>query len=259
MRLLLNQAPADGGGVAQVQASPNPPVQQAANPEPVAQPQAQPNGFVQIPATQLQQFIEAQAKANQLQSERAEQERLAQEKLTQAHIAKGEAEAAVKAVRGQLETDLNAARTATAEVEKRAKGYALRSELATILAGYSLNDGASTQLMTLLTPSLEVHPEGDGYVVRTGTYQSAADFVKATLARPDYAHFLRPSTQGGSGAGNSHIAPPPQEAGVQQPLDFQTAIIARFNQDQANRKQSIYEGFGLGRRPLNPIVQQKNN
>ncbi len=53
--------------------------------------------------------------------------------------------------------------------------------------------GTTDQLTSILRGQLQVEAQGDSYVVRTPAFVSATDYVAATLAKPEFAHFLRPA------------------------------------------------------------------
>ncbi len=82
--------------------------------------------------------------------------------------------------------------------ERDCKVALKEKELATALTGRPIVPGAASQLVTLWRDELEVIDEGDQLRVVTREGKPVADAVSSWLARPEYAHFCRPSSRGGS-------------------------------------------------------------
>ncbi len=253
VRFLLNPDPAAGGGVTAPPAAPPAAPAAPAQTPPAAAPAAP--QMVTIPMDQLQTLMALPARITQLETEKAAQIRAEQEKATQALIAKGQAEEAVKVTRAQLEADVTRERTEKESERGRARAYARDRELALALAGHPLNVGAAEQLQQLLASQLEAHAEGNGYVVRTATFQSAKDFVAGVLAKPEYAHFLRATGAGGTGAGGgsqSGPTPPGTTAPATPVNNLGEYVIQQYQQRQQAAPQDPRTAIGLpfGMKPV---------
>jgi hypothetical protein len=224
-RLLLNQTPPEGTG------GNTPPPAPAPAPAP-------PNpAVVTIPWEQFQQFQQAGQTLSQVQAAAAQAERDRVQALADKQAAEGQWKTAAQTLRDTHAGELKAAQDMGAGWEKRARTFARDTEVLGVLSGFKLNPGAAPQLMKLLGGALEAHPEGEGFAVRTATFQSAADYFKAELAKPEYAHFLAPSTQGGAGGGGG--TPPPNPANPGAPANLGEAVAAAFKAQQASGPQPI--------------------
>jgi hypothetical protein len=218
-------------------------------------PATEPAQNVTISQEQLQQFVAAQAQLAQMQSEQRQREEAAQEEQARLLAAKGETEKALQTIQQQSEARLKAETDQRLRTEDRAKRYALDNELQKALAMHPLVPGTVDQLAAILRPQLQVEAQGDSYSVRTPAFVSAIDHVAATLAKPEFAHFLRPQGTGGTaGTGASQSAPTPSAnpAPPAQPKNFGEAIILQMqdiakNKQQVNPATDMSKGFGLGR------------
>jgi hypothetical protein len=155
---------------------------------------------VTIPLEQLQTFTSIQARLAQMESEQRSRDEAARAEQVKLLAQKGEIEKALQVQREEAQKQLDSERANRASVEERSKRYALDGEVSRVLASQPLVPGGAEQLTQLWRNQFVVEAQGDGYAVRTPTYQSVADFVSSQLARPEYAHFVRPSTTGGVGA-----------------------------------------------------------
>jgi len=217
---------------------------------------ADPPATVPISQEQLQQFMAAQTRLTQLETEARQREEAAQAEAARLLAAKGQVEDALRTIQAQSEAKLRAENEARMRTEERAKRYALDNELSKALSMHPLLPGATDQLAAILRSQLQVEAQGDSYVVRTPTFVSAIDHVAATLSKPEFAHFLRPQSAGGAGAGGSTTAPTPpaNTPATQQPKNFGEAIILQI-QEIAKGKQAVdprvdmTKSFGLGRGP----------
>lgn len=242
MRLLLNPTAVEGGApVTAVAGAPAPVVQNphpaAVQPAPanqgsplnpagaptinyhIAAPGTAPDGrppvqapgtpqTVTIPLEQLQAFTNIQARLadheERMRRDTTENQRREAELLTQ----QGNLQEGLRQLREQSDRQLLEERNRAAEVQRRAEHFALDSELSRSLANENLVPGGVEQLSRLFRGEFVVEPQGNAFAVRTPTYQSVPDFIKAQLGRPEYSHFLRAQNPGGGTANGQ----PPQAA-----------------------------------------------
>jgi hypothetical protein len=196
---------------------------------------------VTIPVEQLNAFTSVQARLAQLESEQRSREAAAQQEQARILAQKGEVEDALRMVREQSEQQVQAERVKLQAIEERAKRYALEGELSRVLASQNLVPGGAEQLSRLWRQEFHVQAEGESFVVRTPTFQSVNEYAKTQLARPEYAHFVRSSNQGGTaGTTGGHQVPPTSPANVaplSQPKSMGEAVILHM--------QSIREKDGI--------------
>ena len=89
---------------------------------------------VTIPLEQIQAFTSMQARLAQLESEQRSREQSAQQEQARVLAEKGQVENALRMLRDQSEQQVQAERARLAQVEERAKRYALDGELSRALA-----------------------------------------------------------------------------------------------------------------------------
>jgi hypothetical protein len=240
--------------------TPNPtPAVQAGDVSPPAGAPAEQPQTVTIAVDQLQQFAQIQARLAQLESEQQQREEAAQAEQARLLAAKGQVEEALKSIQTQSEAKLRTEAEARLRTEERAKRYALDNELSKALAMHPILPGTADQLTTILRGQLQVQEEGDKYVVRTPTYVSAADHIAAMLAKPEFAHFLRPQSAGGTagtGATQAEPTPPANRAPDALPKTMGEAIILQIQAQQAAKgnqdsRTDMSQTFGLGK-PVRP-------
>jgi len=132
-----------------------------------------------------------------------------------------------------------------AEWERAFRGALRDREVATALVGRPLIPGAAAQLMKLWREEFDVHEDGGEFKVVDRQGRPAAKAVDAWLSGPDYAHFCRPSSQGGTAArgGGRPATPPPAPA----PKTLGEAALVRW-QEAAARVAGPSAPVGLGRR-----------
>jgi hypothetical protein len=227
----------------------------AATPAPAPAPQPQ---TVTIPLEQLQTFTSVQARLAQLEAEQRSRDEAARAEQVKLMAAKGEIENALRLQREEAQKQLDAERTAKVALEERAKRYALDGELSRVLASQPLVPGGAEQLTQLWRNQFTVEPQGDSFNVRTPTFQSVGDFVKAKLGAPEYSHFIRASNPGGGtagGAASGALAQPTPAANPAAPVEFKNfgeALIAQVKANQQERETlpigSPRESFGLRRK-----------
>lgn len=183
---------------------------------------------VTIPLEQLQAFTSIQARLAEMEAAQRTQQEAAQQEQARILAQKGEVENALRMLREQSEQTLGAERQRLVQVEERAKRYALDGEISRALATQNLVQGGAEQLSQLWRSQFVVDTQGDSFAVRTPTFQSVGEFVSQQLARPEYAHFVRASTQGGTATGQTIQAaqtPPAGPTPAPQPRNMGEAVI----------------------------------
>ncbi len=202
------------------------PATAAATPPPAAPVAPQ---TVTIPLEQLQAFTSIQARLaeHEEQTRRAAAE--AQRREAEVLAERGNLQDALRQLREQSEQQLQAERQKAVEVQQRAQQYALDSELSRALSGENLVPGGVEQLSRLFRGDFVVEPQGSAFQVRTPTYQSVPEYIKAQLGRPEYAHFLRAQNPGGGTASGQPTQTPPAAADpappAPQPRNMGEAVI----------------------------------
>ncbi|RUL89606.1 hypothetical protein [Tautonia sociabilis] len=131
--------------------------------------------------------------------------------------------------------------------ERACKTALKEKELAAALAGRPLVRGAAAQLIALWRDELEVVDEADRLRVRSRDGRSVEDAVASWLAGPDYSHFVRPASRGGTAppgdsrsASSAPAASPPRTLGETVLQQWREAV-------QASRRE-LGVPIGLGRR-----------
>lgn len=183
---------------------------------------------VTIPLEQLQAFTSIQARLAEMEAAQHAQREAAQQEQARILAQKGEVENALRMLRDQSEQTLNSERQRLVQIEERAKRYALEGEVSRALAAHNLVSGGAEQLAHLWRSQFVVDTQGDSFAVRTPTFQSVGDFVSQQLARPEYAHFIRASSQGGTATGQTIQAaqtPPASPTPAAQPRNMGEAVI----------------------------------
>ena len=129
---------------------------------------------------------------------------------------------------------------------ERAFRSALRDrEVATALVGKPLVAGAAAQLMKLWREEFDVYEDAGEFKVADRQGRPAAKAVDAWLSGPDFAHFCRPSSQGGTAVrGGGRPATPPA---APAPKTLGEAALLRW-QEAATRPAGPSAPIGLGRR-----------
>jgi hypothetical protein len=157
---------------------------------------------VTISTEQYQVLTGAVTRMAQMESEQRGREDAARLEQVNLMAQRGEVEKALRETREDAERRVNAERAQRDTIERQAKRYAVDGELNRILASQSnLVPNAAEQLVQLWRNQFQAEPQGETFVVRTPSAQSPGDFIAAQLALPQYAHFQRPASQGGTGGG----------------------------------------------------------
>jgi len=227
-------------------------------PTPAQQPQtvADPPKFVPVPLEEWTSLLKTREDLAKIQAQERDREAKTREDQLTAMAQKGQFENAFKELRDHSQKQLDAERGRLAEIETRAKRYALDGELARALASQPLVPGAPDQLTKLWRGEFVVEPHGDSFKVQSAAgFQSPADFVTAQLARPEYAHFIRAQNPGGGTAGTTggHQAAPTPAANAAlstegAPKNLSEAVILAMQgikKDSADPRLTPGVSFGL--------------
>jgi hypothetical protein len=195
-----------------------------------------PPGIVPVTQKQLEEYEGYKATVANMEADRQAAQSAAKEAELQAQMAKGQYTEALAQIRKANEDAVAAERNQRAMIEERAKKYALQKEVSQALASHNLVPGGAAQLADHWRDQFISEPAGDSYAVRTPQFQSVSDFVASQLAKQEYAHFLRSSTQGGVGinpaASTSAPAPQTVAAPPAEPKNFSEAIILQMQEIQ---------------------------
>lgn len=118
-------------------------------------------------------------------------------------------------------------------------------ELATALIDRPLVSGAAPQLIRLLREEFDVIEDGGEFKVSDRQGRPVGQAVAERLASPEYAHFRRPPSRGGTATpGASRVA---RAAEPPAPKTLGEAALARW-QEAATRGTPPTAPIGLGRR-----------
>lgn len=244
-RLLLNPAPAEGGGAPSAPA-PSPAPQPSATP-PAAPPT--PGAQITVSPDQYRAFLEAQNQLATLQAQQQAAIDAANAKAAQALIEKGEVEKGLERLRADSESKLQAEaerfRKLQGEYHGKVRNEALNGALAEFRS--RLQDGAEAVLMQLWANDFEVAPDHAGNLVvrdRT-TFRPAADVVKERLADARFGMFFKPSTQGGAGAVANAAGTVPTPTGQPQPQGVFAQFPGMAQQVQQIQQTGHKPAFGL--------------
>jgi hypothetical protein len=190
-----------------------------------------------VATVSAEQFATLQSQLADLQAKEATRQREAQEAQVKALEAEGKIRQAFDLQRQQSEAMLAAEKQQRAEVEARAKRYALDGELGRALASQPLVPGGAEQLTLLLRDHFVVEQAGSSFQVRTTDFRGVGDFIGAMLGRPEYAHFLRTQNpNGGTGAGSGSQSAPTGPTNTQppaEPKNFSEAILMQHAASKA--------------------------
>lgn len=192
-------------------------------------------------AEQFQALLGAQNELTQLRANQQAQQAQQVAETQKALLEKGQIQQAFDLYKGDVEPKLKQATETALKYRGQLQKAALESAVASAFAGVQfVSDEARAQALTIAAAQLEtVEAEGGAFVVRQpGTGLPAADFLKAALAGPGFAHFLKAGGQGGSGATKAPTFP------VEKPDDLPLA----FDPTAGNLLPKDQVGGGLGLR-----------
>jgi hypothetical protein len=108
------------------------------------------------------------------------------------------------------EQDLIQAQATIASMQDAARGQAKTQAIENALqARGDIVPGGTAQLVALLGPAVTIATGVDGkdQVVSVGDYRPVPQLIKDTLEKPEYAHFVRPSSNGSFPAASTSPAP----------------------------------------------------
>src|SRR5579875_527775 len=115
------------------------PVDNQGGPAPASpSPTATTQQTVTIPLEQLQAFTSIQARLAEMEAAQRSQQEAAQQEQARILAQKGEVENALRMLREQSEQSLNSERQRIAQIEERAKRYALDGEISRALTPHNL-------------------------------------------------------------------------------------------------------------------------
>jgi len=241
VRLLLNPNATDGGAgdaTPQTAAATTQATQQAAP----AQAQAATPQTVTLPADEYQRLYGAAA---QLSAMQAEQDRIQREAQQQAALA--------QAQRGEIQQALDALRQQSTEREqaltRRLHDREMSLAVAGSLAGVTFaNPFAAQQAQQLLASGLQVVDVNGSLEVRHAqTGLRASDFIAQQLKTPAFAHFLAPTTQGGTGNANADRTPQDGQQQAQKPTNLSMAMLDWIANQKRDEPQMA--GINIHRMP----------
>jgi len=203
-------------------------------------------------AVPMEEFLRFQEDRRIRLEQAAVQERLEREaaEAKAHHLAKtGEWEKGFAKQKEDYQSQLTKAEQNLAVTEARVKKYVTDSHLAMAMNGYEFTSpAAAQQFANLIRNELIAESQGDSYVVRTPTFESPAQLVAAKRQHPDYLHFFKASTQGGTANGPSSAAVQPPEPKAPepppQPKNFGEAIMFDI--------RAMQQGGGGGDPRMNP-------
>lgn len=182
--------------------------------------------LVTIAADQLQRYAADQARLRELE---AAQSRIAEE-AEQRRLAEVAQRQGAEQALAQQQAQVEAERQARLALQNRYLTRERDATLATALGGMPIRSPeAAQQVQTLLRDRFEARENADGSVnvVEVGTGRPAADVIREALGSPAFAHFLNPSTQGGSGANPGTPAPTTGQTAAPATLGQQLLAQAR--------------------------------
>jgi hypothetical protein len=220
--------------------------------------------YVPVSLSQLQmltanqtRLIELEERMNRDARERAQKE--AEDALQTRNLQEGIAQ-----LRKLKDDEVGAVQAKLVANEDRTRQYAKTSELTRALAEHQLMPGAVDQLRVILGPQLNVNPQGDSYVVQTATMQGVSDFVREILAKPEFSHYMKAQSTGGTGGttGGHQMAPtaPAQTTPEQVPTVMGVAaimdVISRRQEEQqlnAGIPAALNPRAAFGLRPVQRV------
>lgn len=230
-RILLDPEPTAGGGAPAAEA-PAPPQQQ---PAPAAPP-----AYVQVTPDQFKGFLDAQSRLSQIEAERAQRDAEAASERQKLLVEKGQIQEAWDLYKGQVEPQLESQRQRAERYQRQLHAEAMGRAVAEGFAGVAfVSESAKAQALRHAASLLEVHEDAQGNLAvrQPGTGIASSEFLRAQVASPEFAHFLKADTKGGSG---SHLDRPhgaPGTAGHEPPAgDINALLLAQM---RANRFEGV--------------------
>jgi hypothetical protein len=158
-----------------------------------------------------------------------------------------EAEDRLRATERRYDEELARLARKAEQWEGACKAALREKELAAALAGRPLVPGAAPQLIKLWRDELNVIDEANGPRVTSRDGRSVAEAVASWLSSPEYAHFSRPSSRGGTtppGDSRSTGTAPPRNT----PRTLGDAILDQWREASQASRHDPAAPIGLGRR-----------
>jgi len=152
-------------------------------------------------------------------------------------------EAAILAdINHRLAAELNTAKQQLNQIAEAGRASAKSDALTQALAGVALQPGAREQLDQLIGKDLQVHTQDGRFHVTGPQLVPLQEHVRATLGKPEFAHFLK---------GGSTPAPGPRINADGRPAGVGDWIMAQGAAHRASQqgdpRTSMNLPFGLGR------------
>lgn len=236
-RLLLTpDADGSGGGTAPVAAATTTTTTPAA---------AAPAGIT-ITAEEYRKLLEAERRATDLEAEKQREVEAERQKAVDALAAKGQTEEALRKEREDSATKLNAERARSTQLENERLADKKSEALSAALLGADfLNDVTATQVRMILGDRFEAVRDATGSVVvrEKGTLKPVGEVVKAFLGSTEGAHFLKPTSRGGSGAKGAD-QPPPAAAEIDRTLRADEQLVQHLK----GKAAAAPRHYGLAKR-----------
>lgn len=161
--------------------------------------------------------------------------------------AEAEAEERLRATERRYDEELSRLAKKAERWEGAFKAALKEKELAAALAGRPLVPGAASQLIKLWREELSIVDEAEGPRVASRDGRSVAEAVSSWLSSPEYAHFSRAASRGGTAppgdtrsAATAPSPPPPRTLGE--------AVLDRWREAAQAARRDPAAPIGLGRR-----------
>jgi len=132
------------------------------------------------------------------------------------------------------------------ELEGVCKSAVRERELATVLAGKALVNGAAPQLIKLWAEEFDVYEEDGRFKVSSRDGRAVSQVVNQWLASPEYSHFCLPSSRGGTGAKDAS-RPAGGSATKSTPKTLGEAIVMKWREEAAAQPNNLLKPIGLRR------------
>ncbi len=132
------------------------------------------------------------------------------------------------------------------ELEGVCKSAVRERELATVLAGKALVNGAAAQLIKLWGEEFDVFEEAGRFKVSSRDGRAVGQVVNEWLASPEYSHFCLPASRGGTGAKEAS-RPVGGSTTKDSPKTLGEAIVMKWREEAAAQPNNLLKPIGLRR------------